>query len=227
MAHPPSGDRIFAGDKLCFGGSVNEKKIFLLRSQALFDVEINAIHVYNIDSEDLFAELEMEKEMALRNIREYGDDVLAKECRAVKEITPRVKELVDDMLDTMYEANGVGLAAPQVGVLKRIVVIDVSPEGDQPLIMINPDGEQTGYEGCLSLPGKSGVVTRPNYVKAKATDIDGTEYIVEGEELLARAICHELDHLDGHMYVEKVEGDLVDNEDLVAQQEKEHEEAAD
>ncbi len=197
-----------------------------------FSVEINAIHVYNIDSEDLFAELEMEKEMALRNIREYGDDVLAKECRAVKEITPRVKELVDDMLDTMYEANGVGLAAPQVGVLKRIVVIDVSPEGDQPLIMINPeiletDGEQTGYEGCLSLPGKSGVVTRPNYVKAKATDIDGTEYIVEGEELLARAICHELDHLDGHMYVEKVEGDLVDNEDLVAQQEKEHEEAAD
>ncbi len=197
-----------------------------------FSVEINTIHVYNIDSEDLFAELEMEKEMALRNIREYGDDVLAKECRAVKEITPRVKELVDDMLDTMYEANGVGLAAPQVGVLKRIVVIDVSPEGDQPLIMINPeiletDGEQTGYEGCLSLPGKSGVVTRPNYVKAKATDIDGTEYIVEGEELLARAICHELDHLDGHMYVEKVEGDLVDNEDLVAQQEKEHEEAAD
>ena len=195
-------------------------------------MEINAIHVYNIDSEDLFAELEMEKEMALRNIREYGDDVLAKECRAVKEITPRVKELVDDMLDTMYEANGVGLAAPQVGVLKRIVVIDVSPEGDQPLIMINPeiletDGEQTGYEGCLSLPGKSGVVTRPNYVKAKATDIDGTEYIVEGEELLARAICHELDHLDGHMYVEKVEGDLVDNADLVAQQEKEHEEAAD
>ena len=166
--------------------------------------------------------------MALRTIREYGDDVLAKECRAVKEITPRVCELVQDMLDTMYEANGVGLAAPQVGVLKRIVVIDVSPEADQPLIMINPeiletDGEQTGYEGCLSLPGKSGVVTRPNYVKAKATDLDGNEYIVEGEELLARAICHELDHLDGHMYVEKVEGEILDNEDIIAQQEKEYE----
>lgn len=169
--------------------------------------------------------------MALRTIREYGDEVLAKECREVKEITPRVKELVADMLDTMYEANGVGLAAPQVGVLKRIVVIDVSPEADQPLVMINPviikkDGEQTGYEGCLSLPGKSGIVTRPNHVIARAMDLDGNEYEIEGEELLARAICHELDHLDGHMYVEKVEGDLVDNEDLVAQQEQEYEDKA-
>ncbi len=167
--------------------------------------------------------------MALRTIREYGDDVLAKECKEVKEITPRVKELVEDMLETMYDANGVGLAAPQVGVLKRIVVIDISPDADQPLVMINPQiletrGEQTGYEGCLSLPGKSGIVTRPNYVKAKATDLDGTEYIIEGEELLARAICHELDHLDGHMYVEKVEGDLVNNEDLIAKQEEEYEE---
>lgn len=164
--------------------------------------------------------------MALRTIREYGDDVLEKKCKDVKEITPRIKELVQDMLDTMYNANGVGLAAPQVGILKRIVVIDVSPEADQPLVMINPeiletDGEQTGYEGCLSLPGKSGVVTRPNYVKAKATDLDGTEYIIEGEELLARAICHELDHLDGHMYVEKVEGELVNNEDLVEDSEEE------
>ncbi len=167
--------------------------------------------------------------MALRNIREYGDEVLARPCKEVKEITPRVKELVEDMLETMYEAGGVGLAAPQVGVLKRIVVIDVSPEGDQPLVMINPeiletDGEQTGYEGCLSLPGKSGIVTRPNHVKARATDLDGNEYEVEGEELFARAICHELDHLDGHMYVEKVEGELVDNEDLVAQQEEAKEE---
>lgn len=164
--------------------------------------------------------------MALRTIREYGDDVLEKRCKDVKEITPRIKELVQDMLETMYNANGVGLAAPQVGILKRIVVIDVSPEADQPLVMINPeiletDGEQTGYEGCLSLPGKSGVVTRPNYVKAKATDLDGTEYIIEGEELLARAICHELDHLDGHMYVEKVEGELVNNEDLVEDSEEE------
>ena len=165
--------------------------------------------------------------MALRTIREYGDDVLAKPCKEVKEVTPRIRELVDDMLETMYEANGVGLAAPQVGVLKRIVVIDVSPEADQPIIMINPkiieaDGEQTGYEGCLSLPGKSGVVTRPNHVKARAFDLDMNEYEIEGEELLARAICHELDHLEGHMYVEKVEGDLVDNEELLSQQEEEN-----
>ncbi len=167
--------------------------------------------------------------MALRNIREYGDEVLARPCKEVKEITPRVKELVEDMLETMYDANGVGLAAPQVGVLKRIVVIDVSPDADQPLVLINPvilekDGEQTGYEGCLSLPGKSGVVTRPNYVKAKAFDLDMNEFIIEGEELLARAICHELDHLDGHMYVEKVEGELVDNEELMQEQESEDEE---
>ena len=171
----------------------------------------------------------MEKTMALRNIREYGDDVLERPCKEVKEVTPRVRELVEDMLETMYDANGVGLAAPQVGVLKRIVVIDVSPEGDDPLIMINPtiiesDGEQTGYEGCLSIPGKSGIVTRPNHVKARYYDLDMNEYEVEGEELLARAICHELDHLDGHMYVEKVEGELVDNEELAAQQDEDNNE---
>lgn len=164
--------------------------------------------------------------MALRTIREYGDNVLELKCKEVKEVTPRIRELVDDMLETMYDANGVGLAAPQVGILKRIVVIDVSPEADNPLIMINPEiletsGEQTGYEGCLSIPGKSGVVTRPNYVKARAFDLDMNEYIVEGEELLARAICHELDHLDGHMYVEKVEGELVDNEELMKDSEEE------
>ncbi len=164
--------------------------------------------------------------MALRTIREYGDDVLTRPCKEIKEVTPRIRELVEDMLETMYDANGVGLAAPQVGILKRLVVIDVSPEADDPIIMINPviletDGEQTGYEGCLSLPGKSGVVTRPNYVKAKAFDLDMNEFIIEGEELLARAICHELDHLDGHMYVEKVEGELVNNEDLVADDEDE------
>lgn len=166
--------------------------------------------------------------MALRTIREYGDEVLERPCKEVKEVTPRIKELVNDMLDTMYEANGVGLAAPQVGVLKRIVVIDVSPEGDQPLVLINPviletDGEQTGYEGCLSIPGKSGIVTRPNHVKARAFDLDMNEFEIEGEGLLARAICHELDHLDGHMYVEKVEGELVNNEDLIAQQEEQEE----
>lgn len=163
--------------------------------------------------------------MALRTIREYGDDVLERKCKEVKEVTPRIRELVEDMLETMYEANGVGLAAPQVGILKRIVVIDVSPEADSPIVMINPviletDGEQTGYEGCLSLPGKSGVVTRPNYVKAKYFDLDMNEVEIEGEELLARAICHELDHLDGHMYVEKVEGELVDNEELMSKQEE-------
>ena len=127
-------------------------------------------------------------------------------------MTPRTQDLIDDMLETMYEANGVGLAAPQVGVLKRIVVIDV---GEGPIVMINPviletSGSQTGSEGCLSLPGKAGQVTRPNYVKAKALDENMEEYIIEGEELLARAICHELDHLEGHMYVEKVEGQLED-----------------
>ena len=163
--------------------------------------------------------------MALRTIREFGDEVLARRCKEVKEITPRIKELVQDMIETMYEADGVGLAAPQVGVLKRIFVIDVSPEGDSPMVFINPEiletsGEQTGYEGCLSVPGKSGIVTRPNYVKAKATNLDGEEFVVEGEELFARAILHENDHLDGHMYVEKVEGELVNNEDLIAQNEE-------
>ncbi|MBP3818467.1 MAG: peptide deformylase [Butyrivibrio sp.] len=167
--------------------------------------------------------------MALRTIREYGDEVLERRCKEVKEVTPRIRELVEDMLETMYDANGVGLAAPQVGILKRIVVIDVSPEADDPIVMINPEiletsGEQTGYEGCLSIPGKSGVVTRPNYVKAKAFDLDMKEFVIEGEELLARAICHELDHLDGHMYVEKVEGELVDNEELMQEQESEDEE---
>ncbi|MBR4831632.1 MAG: peptide deformylase [Butyrivibrio sp.] len=166
--------------------------------------------------------------MALRNIREYGDEVLARRCKEVKEITPRIKELAQDMIETMYEADGVGLAAPQVGVLKRLFVIDVSAEGDSPIVFINPeilatDGEQTGYEGCLSVPGKSGIVTRPNYVKVKATNLEGEEFVMEGEELFARAILHENDHLDGHMYVEKVEGELVDNAELIAQNEEESE----
>ena len=150
--------------------------------------------------------------MALRTIRLQGDPVLEKKCKEIKEITPKIEELIDDMLETMYEANGVGLAAPQVGVLKRLVVIDI---GEGPVIMINPEiletsGEQTGDEGCLSLPGKAGCVTRPNYVKARAFDENMEEYIIEGEELMARAICHELDHLDGHMYTEKVEGQIHD-----------------
>lgn len=151
--------------------------------------------------------------MAIRNIREIGEDVLTKKCREVKEMTPRVRELIEDMLETMYEANGVGLAAPQVGVLKRIVVIDTT--GDEPHILINPrivetSGEQTGQEGCLSVPGKFGIVTRPNYVRVVALDVNMKEFELEGTELLARAICHELDHLDGHLYVEKAEGPLQD-----------------
>lgn len=148
--------------------------------------------------------------MALRTIRIEGDPVLGKTCKEITEVTPKIKTLIDDMLETMYEANGVGLAAPQVGILRRLVVIDV---GDGPIVMINPviletDGEQTGDEGCLSVPGKAGSVTRPNYVKARFYDENMDEYEIEGEELLARCICHELDHLDGHLYVEKVEGGL-------------------
>lgn len=167
--------------------------------------------------------------MAIRNIREMGDPILNKQCREVKEVNERTRILIDDMLETMYEANGVGLAAPQVGILKRIVVIDVSPEGEEPVILINPviietDGEQTGYEGCLSVPGKSGVVTRPDHVKVKAFNEDMEEVIYEGEGLLARAFCHELDHLDGHLYVEKVEGRLYDNSELSDDDEEETEE---
>lgn len=153
--------------------------------------------------------------MALRQIRTIGDPCLNKVCKKVEEVNERTLTLIDDMLDTMYEADGVGLAAPQVGVLKRIVVIDV---GDGPIVMINPEiletsGSQTGSEGCLSVPGKAGTVTRPNYVKAKAYDEEMNEYTIEGEELLARAICHELAHLDGHLYTELVEGELMNTED--------------
>ena len=151
--------------------------------------------------------------MAIRNIREMGDDILRKKSREVTEMTPKIRELISDMYDTLYESMGVGLAAPQVGVLKRIVVIDVT--GEDPYILINPrivetSGEQTGMEACLSVPGKTGQVTRPNYVKAVALDVNMKEFELEGTELLARAICHELDHLDGHLYVEKVEGELQD-----------------
>ncbi len=152
--------------------------------------------------------------MAIRTIREIGDPVLNKVSKEVKEITPRVQDLIDDMFETMYEANGVGLAAVQVGVLKRIVVIDT---GDDPILLINPrivevSGEQTGNEACLSVPGKTGSVTRPNYVKAVAQDEELNEFEIEGEELLARALIHEIEHLDGHLFVEKVEGPLMDVE---------------
>ena len=150
--------------------------------------------------------------MAIRTIRTMGDRILTKKCRPVEEMTPKIKTLINDMLDTMYDAYGVGLAAPQVGILKRIVVIDV---GDRPWVLINPEitetsGEQTGDEGCLSLPGKSGTVTRPNVVTVKAYDENMEPFTLTGEGLLARAICHECDHLDGIMYVEHVEGELRD-----------------
>ena len=148
--------------------------------------------------------------MALRTIRVQGDSVLTKKSRTVDKMTPRIGELITDMLDTMYDAMGVGLAAPQVGILKRIVVIDV---GEGPIVLINPEiletsGEQAGDEGCLSVPGMAGQVTRPNYVKVKALDVNMEEQIYEGEGLLARAFCHEIDHLDGKMYTELVEGEL-------------------
>lgn len=163
--------------------------------------------------------------MALLEIREYGkDDILLKKCKPVKELTPRLKTLIEDMLDTMYDADGVGLAAPQVGVLRRICVIDI---GEGPVVLINPEvletsGEQTGSEGCLSVPGKTGIVTRPNYAKVKALNEDMEEIIVEGEELMARALLHEIDHLDGNIYVNKVEGELYNVEDFLEEIEDEN-----
>ena len=154
--------------------------------------------------------------MAIRKIRELGEEVLTKRCKEVPKMTLRTKILIGDMLDTMYDAGGVGLAAPQVGILKRIGTIDIGDDTGA-LIRVNPEiletsGEQTGDEGCLSVPGKAGAVTRPNYVKVKAFNEKMEEIVVEGEELLARAICHEVDHLEGRMYVDLVEGGLHDVE---------------
>lgn len=159
--------------------------------------------------------------MAIRKVRLQGDSALEKKCKQVKEVTPRIRELIDDMFDTMYDEGGVGLAAPQVGVLKRVVVIDT---GEDPHVLINPvieesSGEQRGYEGCLSLPGKSGIVTRPDYVRVRAFDEDMNEFVLEGDELLARAICHECDHLEGIMYTSLVEGKLYDNSELPEEEE--------
>ena len=153
--------------------------------------------------------------MAVRQIRVIGDEILTKRCKPVKEMTPRLKELLEDMFETMYQAEGVGLAAPQVGILKRIVTIDVD-DGNQ-YVLINPEiieqeGEQRGYEGCLSVPGKTGIVTRPNRVKVRALDDSMEPFELEAEGLLARAVCHECAHLDGQLYVELVEGELMDVE---------------
>ena len=148
--------------------------------------------------------------MALLPILSFPDPRLRTIAKPVEEVTDEIRQLAADMLETMYDAMGVGLAAPQVGMLKRIVVIDI---GEGPIVLINPEiletsGEQTGDEGCLSVPGMAGQVTRPNYVKVKALDEDMNEVEYEGEGLLARAFCHEIDHLDGHMYTELVEGEL-------------------
>lgn len=165
--------------------------------------------------------------MALRNIREMGDSVLEKPCKEVKLMTPRLRMLIEDMFDTMYEAQGVGLAAPQVGILKRIFVVDTT--GEDPFVFINPvvletSGEQTDYEGCLSVPGKLGTVTRPNVVKMGGYNENMEYFEIEAEGLMARALLHENDHLDGHIYVEKVEGPLLNTEDIVSDEEDEFEE---
>ena len=166
--------------------------------------------------------------MALRNIREIGDPILNQRAKEVREMTPNLRALIEDMVETMRHANGVGLAAPQVGVLKRLVVIECE-EGELH-VLINPeiverDGEQTGYEGCLSVPGKTGIVTRPNHVKVKALNENMEPVTVEGEGLLARALCHELDHLDGHLYTEMAE-ELYTNEELEEMQAEEDEDEA-
>ena len=153
--------------------------------------------------------------MALRNIVTVGDPVLTKKCRPVVKFDDRLAQLIDDMKETMRNANGVGLAAPQVGVLRRLVVVDA---GDEIVELVNPeivsksDELQTGVEGCLSLPGEYGIVTRPMYVTVRAQDRHGDWYEYDGEELVARCFCHELDHLDGHMYTEIAEKMLTPEE---------------
>ena len=163
--------------------------------------------------------------MALRNIVTVGDSVLSKTCRPVTKFDNRLHILIDDMIDTLEEANGVGLAAPQVGVLRRVVIVDT---GEEILELVNPEivetsGEQTGLEGCLSVPGKYGIVTRPNVVKVRAQDRFGEWYEAEGEELIARCFCHELAHLEGQLYTEVAER-MLTNEELEELMEEDEEE---
>ena len=144
--------------------------------------------------------------MALRKIVTVGDPILTKVCRPVTKFDQKLAILIEDMIETMHEANGVGLAGPQVGVMRRLCVVDT---GEEDVELVNPEvvevseETQTGVEGCLSLPGQSAPVERPYYVKAKAMDREGNEFIIEGEELMARALCHEIDHLDGILYIDK------------------------
>ncbi|MBR2622091.1 MAG: peptide deformylase [Clostridia bacterium] len=154
--------------------------------------------------------------MAKRKIVQYGDDTLRRVCRPVDKITPNVLTLLDDMAETMRAADGVGLAAPQVGILRRIVVIETEP--GQLIELINPKiiataGEQEGSEGCLSLPGQFGMVKRPKYVTIRATDRHGKEFEMNGSDLLARAFCHELEHLDGKLFIDSAEYMLEEDDE--------------
>jgi peptide deformylase len=174
--------------------------------------------------------------MALRKLRVDDDPLLRKQSKEVKEVTKRIKMLVGDMFDTMYKENGVGLAAPQVGILKRIAIVDIY-DGNK-YVLINPEvllteGEQTGTEGCLSFPGRIGEVTRANYAKVEATDLDGKRCIIEGEGLLARALLHEVDHLNGKVFIEiaknlryetdEIEEDEIEEDDITEDIDKEEE----
>ena len=159
--------------------------------------------------------------MAIRQIRTIGDEILTKPCKPVKEMNERTIELIEDMFETMYESNGCGLAAPQVGILRRVVLVietNVEDEDDEEILeLINPvivssEGEQTGAEGCLSVPGEYGIVTRPSIVTVRAQDRDGNWFEYKGTGLTARCICHELDHLDGHLFTEKCERMLSEDE---------------
>ncbi len=163
--------------------------------------------------------------MAIRKIVEIGDEKLRKVCKPVEKFDKRLQVLLDDMADTMYEANGVGLAGPQVGILRRVAVIDV---GEGLFKMINPEivereGEQSGPEGCLSVPGRSGIVTRPNVVTVKYTDENGEPVTLRAEEFFARAICHELDHLDGVLYIDKMDREIFDDEEYDEEDDYEYE----
>ena len=151
--------------------------------------------------------------MAVRNLRFLGDDILVKPCKKIEKVTDRIRVLADDMIETMRVSKGVGLAAPQVGILKRMMVVEV--EEGNPIVFINPEithkeGEQFGFEGCLSIPGKTGMVRRPKQVHVKAYDLDMNEFELDVEDLFARAVCHECDHLDGKLYIDLVEGELMD-----------------
>lgn len=202
------------------------RHLYLISCGEAYDASPQREEAKQIRSDgELSCKVKKERVMAIRNIRELGEECLRKVCKPVKDVNLRTKILIGDMFDTMYEANGVGLAAPQVGILKRIFVIDCGDEegNSVPYVFINPeiidrDGSQTDYEGCLSVPGKSGLVTRANWVKVRAFNEKMEAFEMEAEGLLARCILHENDHLDGVVYVDKVEGKLYNNEELYGEE---------